>query len=153
MIRRPPRSTRTDTLFPYTTLFRSASGRIRALPRRALHRGVRPADRWRVRCVPDQGRERIPCLRGQPADPRQRLTVGVAPWAALRGGPFFCGDRMNAVELCNLALGRLGDGASRTIQPPPAAREAARACNRVLARAGEQQLRQSTGRGSGGGEE
>src|SRR3546814_8028612 len=26
MIRRPPRSTRTDTLFPYTTLFRSADG-------------------------------------------------------------------------------------------------------------------------------
>src|SRR3546814_16626830 len=25
MIRRPPRSTRTDTLFPYTTLFRSCS--------------------------------------------------------------------------------------------------------------------------------
>src|SRR3546814_10092735 len=34
MIRRPPRSTRTDTLFPYTTLFRSplprAGGRARA---------------------------------------------------------------------------------------------------------------------------
>src|SRR3546814_8390069 len=27
MIRRPPRSTRTDTLFPYTTLFRSAVDR------------------------------------------------------------------------------------------------------------------------------
>src|SRR3546814_12225135 len=27
MIRRPPRSTRTDTLFPYTTLFRSAEAR------------------------------------------------------------------------------------------------------------------------------
>src|SRR3546814_12127092 len=27
MIRRPPRSTRTDTLFPYTTLFRSAEYR------------------------------------------------------------------------------------------------------------------------------
>src|SRR3546814_14420795 len=26
MIRRPPRSTRTDTLFPYTTLFRSTDG-------------------------------------------------------------------------------------------------------------------------------
>src|SRR3546814_14428473 len=26
MIRRPPRSTRTDTLFPYTTLFRSEMG-------------------------------------------------------------------------------------------------------------------------------
>src|SRR3546814_3523325 len=28
MIRRPPRSTRTDTLFPYTTLFRSPDRRI-----------------------------------------------------------------------------------------------------------------------------
>src|SRR3546814_2277527 len=28
MIRRPPRSTRTDTLFPYTTLFRSGEGLI-----------------------------------------------------------------------------------------------------------------------------
>src|SRR3546814_2118678 len=28
MIRRPPRSTRTDTLFPYTTLFRSCNWRI-----------------------------------------------------------------------------------------------------------------------------
>src|SRR3546814_18390157 len=28
MIRRPPRSTRTDTLFPYTTLFRSVAARI-----------------------------------------------------------------------------------------------------------------------------
>src|SRR3546814_3438526 len=32
MIRRPPRSTRTDTLFPYTTLFRSA--RIDARPKK-----------------------------------------------------------------------------------------------------------------------
>src|SRR3546814_5833819 len=31
MIRRPPRSTRTDTLFPYTTLFRSPYGRFAAL--------------------------------------------------------------------------------------------------------------------------
>src|SRR3546814_16167843 len=28
MIRRPPRSTRTDTLFPYTTLFRSCAHRL-----------------------------------------------------------------------------------------------------------------------------
>src|SRR3546814_2062060 len=36
MIRRPPRSTRTDTLFPYTTLFRSRPrrGRCRAAVRR-----------------------------------------------------------------------------------------------------------------------
>src|SRR3546814_12050369 len=31
MIRRPPRSTRTDTLFPYTTLFRSAAEAARRL--------------------------------------------------------------------------------------------------------------------------
>src|SRR3546814_282794 len=30
MIRRPPRSTRTDTLFPYTTLFRSAHAQERS---------------------------------------------------------------------------------------------------------------------------
>src|SRR3546814_10798786 len=35
MIRRPPRSTRTDTLFPYTTLFRSSGtmGMLRAMIR------------------------------------------------------------------------------------------------------------------------
>src|SRR3546814_6758189 len=32
MIRRPPRSTRTDTLFPYTTLFRSPSADRRRCP-------------------------------------------------------------------------------------------------------------------------
>src|SRR3546814_3953955 len=41
MIRRPPRSTRTDTLFPYTTLFRSGpAGRLHG-PLRA--RGGAPA--------------------------------------------------------------------------------------------------------------
>src|SRR3546814_14312372 len=32
MIRRPPRSTRTDTLFPYTTLFRSNYATITQMP-------------------------------------------------------------------------------------------------------------------------
>src|SRR3546814_4770987 len=43
MIRRPPRSTRTDTLFPYTTLFRSrhGAGRCSAAPR--LERNARHA--------------------------------------------------------------------------------------------------------------
>src|SRR3546814_13232308 len=34
MIRRPPRSTRTDTLFPYTTLFRSRRSTLRGTPQR-----------------------------------------------------------------------------------------------------------------------
>src|SRR3546814_1480262 len=41
MIRRPPRSTRTDTLFPYTTLFRSGRG---AEGQPCLHR-LFPPDR------------------------------------------------------------------------------------------------------------
>src|SRR3546814_9248857 len=37
MIRRPPRSTRTDTLFPYTTLFRSGGEAARGVRRALLH--------------------------------------------------------------------------------------------------------------------
>src|SRR3546814_19437324 len=46
MIRRPPRSTRTDTLFPYTTLFRSHGPRRdgRATPKPTRPR-AQPADR------------------------------------------------------------------------------------------------------------
>src|SRR3546814_5737147 len=39
MIRRPPRSTRTDTLFPYTTLFRSYGKERKSLPRGEAHYG------------------------------------------------------------------------------------------------------------------
>src|SRR3546814_9108897 len=42
MIRRPPRSTRTDTLFPYTTLFRSHARR--ALPCVSTHGSEAMAD-------------------------------------------------------------------------------------------------------------
>src|SRR3546814_5477662 len=41
MIRRPPRSTRTDTLFPYTTLFRSG---LRCAPLLVAVAAGRPAD-------------------------------------------------------------------------------------------------------------
>src|SRR3546814_7856696 len=40
MIRRPPRSTRTDTLFPYTTLFRSDRDRRVVRPAREAEREV-----------------------------------------------------------------------------------------------------------------
>src|SRR3546814_7873369 len=53
MIRRPPRSTRTDALFPYTTLFRSGNGQTdtrgrwqrRLQPLRRQYRGQRVVDR------------------------------------------------------------------------------------------------------------
>src|SRR3546814_19692083 len=50
MIRRPPRSTRTDTLFPYTTLFRSPRPQVAIIttPGRVAHRRpVHAEDRTR----------------------------------------------------------------------------------------------------------
>src|SRR3546814_10570420 len=60
MIRRPPRSTRTDTLFPYTTLFRSLVDLDARQGHGLAHRVVvdgalaegRPSGRWRVRSAP-----------------------------------------------------------------------------------------------------
>src|SRR3546814_13909535 len=67
MIRRPPRSTRTDTLFPYTTLFRSRRTAERLHRRgetdrrRADRRDPRPADRpqprWLCRRAARRGGE------------------------------------------------------------------------------------------------
>src|SRR3546814_4751339 len=85
MIRRPPRSTRTDTLFPYTTLFRSSrrrSGAPRRWPRRGgarqigfLYRDRGDADDRRRRGV---GLHRL--ADGPPAPPRphRRPAPGVA---------------------------------------------------------------------------
>src|SRR3546814_6141985 len=46
MIRRPPRSTRTDTLFPYTTLFRSIAALLLFVPLPGLLRGSRYVHAW-----------------------------------------------------------------------------------------------------------
>src|SRR3546814_16283038 len=58
MIRRPPRSTRTDTLFPYTTLFRSLGRWRRPAPsRQATGRDRRNGGRRRTRrLAPQTGR-------------------------------------------------------------------------------------------------
>src|SRR3546814_14139742 len=57
MIRRPPRSTRIDTLFPYTTLFRSG-GPLHARP----HRRHRGADRRGLVPLARAHRRRLPQL-------------------------------------------------------------------------------------------
>src|SRR3546814_1353456 len=59
MLRRPPRSTRTDTLFPYTTLFRS----FRPAQRRRQPPGAPPA-----RARRETGRPRRGVRRSQPGD-------------------------------------------------------------------------------------
>src|SRR3546814_18409653 len=62
MIRRPPRSTRTDTLFPYTTLFRSEpSGRLARLGEAGLEAGGVGAQQLEVEFRPVRkiGAERV----------------------------------------------------------------------------------------------
>src|SRR3546814_9404719 len=63
MFRRPPRSTRTDTLFPYTTLFRSAVDR----------RGERQADAGahRARIIAETGDDAA-LLGADPVDAREQ---------------------------------------------------------------------------------
>src|SRR3546814_6109896 len=71
MIRRPPRSTRTDTLFPYTTLFRSEDT---AGPHRIRLRSLRPR--------PSLHREELRALRAEAHHP-ERSSLD----AAHAGGP------------------------------------------------------------------
>src|SRR3546814_14078290 len=62
MLRRPPRSTRTDTLFPYTTLFRSSNVLANAAPGRLFDRGLaggpsRIAGDWYAEVAPEAYQE------------------------------------------------------------------------------------------------
>src|SRR3546814_15436706 len=91
MIRLPPRSTRTDTLFPYTTLFRSA-------PLRDAIKAARPA---------------LPVIRpvmvfGSCANQRQRADsdrdLAVHAGRALSGG-----DKIALIEALAGAFGRAVD--------------------------------------------
>src|SRR3546814_2062423 len=83
MIRRPPRSTRTDTLFPYTTLFRSegvlrAVGRAIGLaPARCKHHARRVAGDAIEKAVGREVHAAGLVHRGDPAD-RPRHHTGLA---------------------------------------------------------------------------
>src|SRR3546814_7779264 len=68
MIRRPPRSTRTDTLFPYTTLFRSPRNRAAADPAIAGHGKLRRGQPRISR--DDHARHGGAHPQSQPAEPR-----------------------------------------------------------------------------------
>src|SRR3546814_10831692 len=67
MIRRPPRSTRTDTLFPYTTLFRSRPAGRPGRPRRRAHAAGQGAG---------QGHGRKGQERGEAGEVRRQRAAG-----------------------------------------------------------------------------
>src|SRR3546814_19399356 len=85
MIRRPPRSTRTDTLFPYTTLFRSPACRFDPRLRAGGDRDTAAADR-----------------RDGRFDPRLRA-----------GGDLFCRVSMAATKSFAPRLRAGGDGSKK----------------------------------------
>src|SRR3546814_14785366 len=85
MIRRPPRSTRTDTLFPYTTLFRSfrdfLNGRLPALP------GEKPTEKdWEDHlstAFPEVRMKSFLEMRGADGGPWNRICALPALWVEL----------------------------------------------------------------------
>src|SRR3546814_7010495 len=92
MIRRPPRSTRTDTLFPYTTLFRSAcqhadqdtGGEVDAhqwIPQ--MGAGIQAQV-----CLKNTGKRKNPSHFGHPALPLDTPRSG--SHASVNGTPVFC---------------------------------------------------------------
>src|SRR3546814_1347204 len=76
MIRRPPRSTRTDTLFPYTTLFRSLDG----------HRHCPAAGVLRARRAVELDRGRTRSGLGARRDDPDRALVTASPLRSRRRG-------------------------------------------------------------------
>src|SRR3546814_15974074 len=77
MIRRPPRSTRPDTLFPYTTLFRSARC-ARALIR-PPGTSLRATALRSAQCVQASGRKAVAAGRDRLPDSRKELAAEADP--------------------------------------------------------------------------
>src|SRR3546814_17762926 len=74
MIRRPPRSTRTDTLFPYTTLFRSAAARA-AVNRAEADAAIDWAVEAAIASWPDARDRAVIRDHGYPAELFRRIVV------------------------------------------------------------------------------
>src|SRR3546814_2650426 len=89
MIRRPPRSTRTDTLFPYTTLFRSTgAGAVRHGHQAHHSRGVRDSERRRdhesdLRADQHQSGERLLMEQDRGSGIIRRVIRSTASWAGM----------------------------------------------------------------------
>src|SRR3546814_11435740 len=126
MIRRPPRSTRTDTLCPYTTLFRSGGGphgvarslddQLRHHPRRrrALRRR-RPSHRRRPPLTRPRTPSQSPNLRPKPSENREEWpqveSVVTEPAAQTRGKPRGMAAGWWALEGCpGVRAGVASDG-------------------------------------------
>src|SRR3546814_5412696 len=91
MIRRPPRSTRTDTLFPYTTLFRSAQ---------VIACDIHPLQNLKILDRLRQLGQDEAAISGWAA---QTIDEGLAACDALiagEGGPYCFGVEVSLADIC-----------------------------------------------------
>src|SRR3546814_13917999 len=82
MIRRPPRSTRTDTLFPYTTLVRSSTTSTAVIDRTGI--ALAPVAGATTTSAVERGSARIVGLVSGPTGPVPGATVRIEPLVAGR---------------------------------------------------------------------
>src|SRR3546814_19223027 len=112
MIRRPPRSTRTDTLFPYTTLFRSVqrrldqfAGDVEARPQQLVE-ALREGEQ--VALVVGVGHQHRELVAGELGDEGPARQLRAQPHAALPPTLVAHGDPERVVD----ALKQVGDRTS-----------------------------------------
>src|SRR3546814_14829706 len=108
MIRRPPRSTRTDTLFPYTTLFRSFQTKNRGSQRNAAPVADRAAHAQALLAaldaLPDLRAEGLPGIyleiESRPNERLKKQSLDTAELSLLRssGGETAAGPTEKAQE-------------------------------------------------------
>src|SRR3546814_11605578 len=132
MIRRPPRSQRTDTLFPYTTLFRSR--RYRQAAEEAERSARAPVER---RGSPRKRREPLQAARDDQWRPRRRRLLALRnPRAPRRRGR----------RPCRCARPRLQEVARRGNRRVAGGRQGRRRKRRAESRAGQELRRRPDGR-------
>src|SRR3546814_880785 len=92
MIRRPPRSTRTDTLFPDTTLFRSRRTPLRLARQERLRQRARGASRRRRAAIRARPRLHLPHYRTGARSMYVLITANrnysswsLRPWMLMKG--------------------------------------------------------------------
>src|SRR3546814_11970486 len=137
-MRRPSRSTRTDTIFPYTTLFRSNEARDERLSAAERYR-VAAVDRHerdrRLRALPGRGDERLQRLRDL-----SRAGVLERHDAAGRGIAVDAGrERADATDI----IGEIGD--DQTVGVAVGGERALRADERAQRRSEERRVGEECG--------
>src|SRR3546814_5882522 len=105
MISRPPRSTRTDTPFPDTTLFRSNSFYRAAMDHQEASEGREDAFRIDAELsFPDAGFLKSIQVGGRYADTEQTARFSIYNWGVLseqwgNGGPVWFDDNVDGIKI------------------------------------------------------